>query len=317
MSIKVMSRVWESSSQEGSALLLLLAIADHANDDGVCWPSVDRLAERARVGERWARRTLRRLEEAGEIIAVRGTGRGNTNVYLVTIGMSEQEIRDTLVRRVGVDPQHAGALASRAVQAREKPALEAPISETKKGASSTKKGASSVQKGGLQTPQNHHEPSRTVSSGAAGAARQPSADSETADFEQMFPGRVARSRPPSPPPRSVWGSHSKAAEKLLQRYGDRAPRIRHLGEVLEDQFGLVPDWGSKREIKSWIAGLDRLLTAADGNVDLAAKAARKLLTDGLTVSDPWSIVKTARALAAEKRRAAPVAPLSVPVERYV
>jgi len=42
MSIKVMSYVWEASKAKGSELLLLLAIADHAADDGYCWPGIPR-----------------------------------------------------------------------------------------------------------------------------------------------------------------------------------------------------------------------------------------------------------------------------------
>jgi hypothetical protein len=34
MSIRVMTKVWDHSTQKGSTLLLLLALADHAADDG-------------------------------------------------------------------------------------------------------------------------------------------------------------------------------------------------------------------------------------------------------------------------------------------
>ena len=40
MSIRVMTQVWDTSEQKGSALLLLLALADHAADDGFCWPGI-------------------------------------------------------------------------------------------------------------------------------------------------------------------------------------------------------------------------------------------------------------------------------------
>ena len=54
MSIAWMNYVWEHSDQKGTSLLLLLAIADHANDDGICWPSVARLAHKARTTKRQA-----------------------------------------------------------------------------------------------------------------------------------------------------------------------------------------------------------------------------------------------------------------------
>jgi len=40
MSIEHMTLVWKHSKKGGTALLLLLAIADFANDDGVAWPSL-------------------------------------------------------------------------------------------------------------------------------------------------------------------------------------------------------------------------------------------------------------------------------------
>lgn len=67
MSIKALSTVWESSQTKGSALLLMLAIADYCDDDGVCWPSVPTLARRARIKERNAWNILRKLEAAGEL----------------------------------------------------------------------------------------------------------------------------------------------------------------------------------------------------------------------------------------------------------
>ncbi|MBP8291734.1 MAG: helix-turn-helix domain-containing protein [Caldilineaceae bacterium] len=70
----------------GSALLMLLAIADHANDDGVCWPSISTLAEKARVKPRQAQNLITQLRESGELSVRTGKGRNNTSIYVVTIG---------------------------------------------------------------------------------------------------------------------------------------------------------------------------------------------------------------------------------------
>jgi DNA-binding transcriptional regulator YhcF (GntR family) len=85
MSVKVMSRVWDESAHTGSALLMLLAIADHANDDGVCWPSVETLAAKARVQARQAQNLIAQLEQSGELAVQRGRGRKNTSIYVVKI----------------------------------------------------------------------------------------------------------------------------------------------------------------------------------------------------------------------------------------
>ena len=62
MSIRLISRVWDSVPLEGTELLLLLAIAEHANDEGICWPRLERLAQRVRRSLRQTRRLMRSLE---------------------------------------------------------------------------------------------------------------------------------------------------------------------------------------------------------------------------------------------------------------
>lgn len=85
MSIAIMSAVWEHSKQASGNLLLLLALADYANAEGVCWPSVTTLAKRARVSERHVRRMLRELEEAGEVSVEPNAGQHGSNRYTVRI----------------------------------------------------------------------------------------------------------------------------------------------------------------------------------------------------------------------------------------
>lgn len=83
MSIDVMNTVWKHSSQKGGALLMLLAIADFADDDGFAWPSVTTLAKKARMSERNARYVLRSLEQAGEIQTTPRGGQHGTSGYVV------------------------------------------------------------------------------------------------------------------------------------------------------------------------------------------------------------------------------------------
>jgi len=89
MSIKVQSYVWEHSKAEGSALLLLLAIADFAHDDGSgAFPSVDTLAKKCRQTPRNTQILLRKLEASGELITDPQASPYGTNLY--TIPMHEQ-----------------------------------------------------------------------------------------------------------------------------------------------------------------------------------------------------------------------------------
>ena len=47
-----------SSDPVPAELLVLLALADHARDDGVCWPSIRTIAAKARVEERSRRESF-------------------------------------------------------------------------------------------------------------------------------------------------------------------------------------------------------------------------------------------------------------------
>lgn len=83
MSIAVMSTLWEHSTRKGSELLVLLAMADFATDDGRCYPSVERLAKKTRLSERNVRYILRSLEECGEIETISQGGRNGANLYRI------------------------------------------------------------------------------------------------------------------------------------------------------------------------------------------------------------------------------------------
>lgn len=67
MSIKIMTLVWDKSPLKGTELLILLALADMANDDGVCWPSYDTIAQRARVSRRYAISVVGGLIDTGVV----------------------------------------------------------------------------------------------------------------------------------------------------------------------------------------------------------------------------------------------------------
>lgn len=83
MSVKVSSRLWENSHASGGDLLVLLALADHANEDGECWPGIASLASKTRMSERNVQRILRRLREAGELHVTQRPGKGwnSTSMY--------------------------------------------------------------------------------------------------------------------------------------------------------------------------------------------------------------------------------------------
>ncbi len=86
VSIRIMSAVWEEADVGGARLLVLLALADYANDNGICWPGVNALARKARVSERYVRELLGDLESNGHIIRELNTGPYGVNTYKVLVG---------------------------------------------------------------------------------------------------------------------------------------------------------------------------------------------------------------------------------------
>ena len=113
MSIRLMSQVWEDVRIQSQAeLLVLLALADHARDDGLCWPSMRTIAAKARIEERSAQRILRRLIENGlvELVSKGGCidGQNVPNRYRVKGG-------DTASPH-GTTESHPGATSGQGVR---------------------------------------------------------------------------------------------------------------------------------------------------------------------------------------------------------
>ena len=83
MSILIMSKVWAFSQSTGSERLILLAIADFADDEGRAYPSVTTLAKKARVSERTAQYAIRALVDLGELAIFESKGPKGCNLYRV------------------------------------------------------------------------------------------------------------------------------------------------------------------------------------------------------------------------------------------
>lgn len=88
MSILAMTWAWGLMELDQSQTLVLLALADAANDDGVCWPSQAEIGRKARLKDRAVRNQIRSLEAMGLVsVSRRATPQGRkTNVYHLNIG---------------------------------------------------------------------------------------------------------------------------------------------------------------------------------------------------------------------------------------
>ena len=62
--------------------LVLLALADNANDEGMCWPSMATIVAKTSLSERCVRGVIRELESAGRLLTHQRNG--YTSYYTVT-----------------------------------------------------------------------------------------------------------------------------------------------------------------------------------------------------------------------------------------
>lgn len=88
MSTVALSYVWKHCRYKGGAKVVLLALADNANDEGVAWPSVETLSEKAELTRRQTQRILDRLEADGVLIIYNRVMEGKptqhfSNVYVI------------------------------------------------------------------------------------------------------------------------------------------------------------------------------------------------------------------------------------------
>ena len=115
MSGRATTAVYDHSTHDASRLLVMLAIANAANDAQVAWPGIDEIARNARISERQAQNVLRDLETSGELCRSLGGGRRNTTRYLITCGMDEARIAQMLTQWLEVKAEQAIEIAAQCV----------------------------------------------------------------------------------------------------------------------------------------------------------------------------------------------------------
>ena len=70
--------------------LVLVALADNANDDGFCWPSQRLIALKASISERKCRDHLHALEQDGWVKIIPGRGPGRVSHYNIDVEKIQQ-----------------------------------------------------------------------------------------------------------------------------------------------------------------------------------------------------------------------------------
>ncbi|BAQ71230.1 hypothetical protein NHU_04108 [Rhodovulum sulfidophilum] len=83
MSIRIMAEIWDSELSDVYECAVMLALANHADDEGRCYPSVSRVSQLARCSERKVRQIIGALEERGYLTIYRNAGPKGCNVFFV------------------------------------------------------------------------------------------------------------------------------------------------------------------------------------------------------------------------------------------
>ena len=84
MSIEAVRWVLEKSRTKGAERMIMVVIAEHADTQGLAWPSIETIARLANCSPRYVKNTIRRLSQ-DELVIEKGGGRGRSNRYRIPI----------------------------------------------------------------------------------------------------------------------------------------------------------------------------------------------------------------------------------------
>ncbi|MAU40997.1 MAG: hypothetical protein CMF31_05175 [Kordiimonas sp.] len=93
MSVKAIHWAFEQDLKP-SAKVVLLALADYANDDGECWPGLDVIMHKSRLSRRAVQKQIKALEEAGIIARAaryRDNGSNASNQYILKMAVDDPQ----------------------------------------------------------------------------------------------------------------------------------------------------------------------------------------------------------------------------------
>jgi len=134
VSIQWIGEVWANGAEDSNDRLVQLALADNADLDGRCWPSLLEICRKTRLSESSVRRSIQHLEKEGRLIVQRGRGAGNTSHYQLR-KVSERKVSERKVsegKKKGVTQKEKGVtvtnppdpLLGRTVKNRKEPSEE-------------------------------------------------------------------------------------------------------------------------------------------------------------------------------------------------
>lgn len=205
MSIRLMAEVFETHLPAGEKLVLL-AMADHADDSGDnCFPSIPRIAKKASMTRRGVQRILRRLQESN-LIRPKGLRPGGTIEYIITLPRGATVIR-------GGDPRSRGE---------GRPVVAGGATSVRGG------GDRSSPESSLEPPLNHQE-EKSVPAPPKAAAR-PAPSAQGASLAGVLSERILQNNPSAKITANQVTAWAKEADLMMGRDGRSEADIRGLIE---------------------------------------------------------------------------------------
>ncbi|QQR69094.1 MAG: helix-turn-helix domain-containing protein [Alphaproteobacteria bacterium] len=242
MSIKLMSAAWYAPLPQKEKIVLL-ALADNANDEGVCWPSISNVALKCSVSERTAQYAIRALEQNGYLKTEKKPG--SSSVYTITNPKtwrpldaaghlsSGDGVQDLHPRKICTPANPANArnsghaLGGGVQDLHQGGAGFAPVQNLRQGVQDLHQGGAESASATIEPSLNHQEPSGGERAGALDPPPHPSDD------------QSGSNKPPDPLDQAVAAWNAMAVEAGLIKVLDLTPgRRRQLAARIAECGGM-------------------------------------------------------------------------------
>ena len=110
MSAEAMTAVWEHGEGTPGQRNTLLALANRADEHGICWPGIPELVTKTKMTRRGVKYALRALEKSGQLVRLEGEqgGRGITPLYWIKLPGLDGDTGSARRRRKGAIGSNPG-----------------------------------------------------------------------------------------------------------------------------------------------------------------------------------------------------------------
>lgn len=161
MSIKLISKAWDLDLPT-SEKFVLVALADNASDEGICWPSVRRVARKVAMHPRAVIRIIDRLEAQGLVVTEEKGGGRKANRYGLHLEAGKA-LPAFVPSHLGGDHDHP----SQVQPGKDQVPAAVTVDDQCSGVTPDMNGSQSSDHQGSHEPSNNHQKKRQTEPGTA------------------------------------------------------------------------------------------------------------------------------------------------------